>query len=339
SKTKTKAKTKPKTKSKTKTKPKTKSKIKTKAKTKSKKTVRKCGICRKPDHDRRKCPKATKAAKPAKETAKKQKHKIRSFKVLLLPTKIDNQVLIRYRTNAGSRISIVCRLQSQKRTLHLNQPRRPEFKVTTPKLILAYDVSLPKIQSYGNTGYLFLSDKEQPTLAGSLKHIKAYFFPHVYRRSAYMCLTNRKHGSPRTLNNVFWGSSFYTGWHAHIRFGAHGNKCCKVAGAAKQDYQLIQKTTCATDTKTMRGFLQTYTDFFETDKKPMGVFLSDNKALLEKAGKGNSIATSTKDRYSNKTTSRKFIAGFAFSDKKHWWIYLKDGSFLKLTPKQVKIML
>jgi len=350
----TKSKTKKtKAKPKIKVKAKKRAKTKTRAKTKAKpKTIRKCGICRKPDHDRRKCPNTVETKKPTKkaETKPAKKHKIVSFKgsselgkVLLLPSKIDDQVLIRYRNSTSQfspshRISIVCRLKEQKRTLFLNKPSRPKFEVTTPKLVLAYDVDSSKLSGAGNTGYLFLSDDEQPTLAASLKTVKAYFFPHVYRSSAYMCLTNRRHGSPRTLNNVFWGSSFYVGWHQHMEYGKHPN-CCKVRGTAKQDYQLIQESVCKADTKTMRGFLGCYTDFFETDKKPMGVFLSANKSLLEKVDDANHLDLSSKDGYSGKVISKKFVAGFAFSDGEHWWIYLKDKSFLKLTTEQIKVTL
>lgn len=238
--------------------------------------------------------------------------------VRLLPSDIDPRVLIRKPKMArhcggyGScaEFSIVCMLNPRTRTISINLATSQTKGIRTPKIIFQYDINYLNPNTCGNIGYLYLPTKDSGTLAEILKDPRAFNFTHVYDPSGFMCLTNREHDSPRVLNNVFWDSSFGYCW------GGDG-------GTSKESFEKYIAQRNSNRDAGHKKVLSNYTDFFETDKKPMAVFTSSNPKILAKAG--DSIFP-----------GKNYVAGFAWFVKNRWWVYLKDNVFLRLTPEQVK---
>jgi len=255
--------------------------------------------------------KAIKAVKETEPPVKWFKTTKQLGEVRLLPSDIDPRVLIRKPKIArcggyGSchEFSIVCMLNARERTINFNQGKSQVKGVSTPKIIFQYDINYLRFNVNGNIGYLYLPDKDKKTLAEILKNPKGFNFPHVYDPSAYMCLRNRKHDSPRILNNVFWGSNFW-------------------GGISKETYENYISLKNSFRDAGHKKILANYTDFFETDKKPTAIFTSSDPKILAKAG--DSVFP-----------GKKYVVGFAWFIKNRWWIYLKDNVFLRLTPEQVK---
>jgi len=251
-----------------------------------------------------------KAVKEAEPPVKWFKATKQLGEVRLLPSDIDPRVLIRKPKlvrcggyGSCAEFSVVCMLNARERTININQGESQIKGVNTPKIIFQYDLNSLSFNTNSNIGYLYLPDKDKDTLAEILKSPKHFHFSHIYP-SAFMCLRNRKHNSPRILNNVFWDSNFW-------------------GGIDKASFEMHIASNNPASNTAHKKILGNYIDFFETDKKPMAIFTSSDPKILTKAG--NSIFP-----------DKNYVVGFAWFVKNRWWVYLKDNVFLRLTPEQVK---
>lgn len=272
--------------------------------------------------------KAIKEVEPTVKWFKARKH---LGEVRFLPSDIDPRVLIRYKKETKklghyyisygtcNEFSVVCLLNPRKRDV-VNVyydtgtgiiGNRITKGIKTPKIIFQYDFNYLNLHQKLNFGYMFRPDKNRPTLSEMLKHPKAFNFPHVYD-NAYMCLSNRNHDSPRVLNNVFWDSRFNPGWGRGKKSGT--------SKAVYEDY--IARKNSSRDS-VHKTFLAKYINFFETDKKPLAIFVSKNPQILAKAK-------------SSLIPGKELVVGFAWLAEGRWWVYLKNNTFLRFTPRQIK---
>lgn len=266
-----------------------------------------------------------KAVKTAEPPVKWFKATKQLGEVRFLPSDIDPRVLIRYQKETKElyrgyygvcpEFSVVCLLNPRTRDV-VNNGGYGHAKITkgikTPKIIFQYDFNDLKLGRKKNIGYMFRPDKNRSTLIEMLKHPKAFNFPHIYNNS-YMCLSNRNHDSPRILNNVFWGS----------RFSPWGRGMEMLATKSAYEKYIARKNLSRD--RQHKTFLAKYIDFFETDKKPLGIFISEDPQVLAKAT-GSLIP------------GKKLVVGFAWLVGGHWWVYLKNNTFLRFTPKQIKMV-
>lgn len=230
--------------------------------------------------------------------------------IRLLPSGIDRRVLIRKpkMTRSGGHgschdFSVVCILNPGKRTINMDMDKIQDVEI--PKLIFQYDYNSLELNKNRNVGYLYCSSTDEGTLAEILKSVKAFQFrPHVYS-DAYMCLINKRHDSPRVLNNVFWDSNFR---NDGVQFEEQMRN-------EEPDLDVVQQNILKTN----------YEDFFEIDRKPAGIFVSSDPRVLAKAKDG---------RFPDKD----YVVGFAWLIKNRWWAYLKGGVFMRFYPEQVKVI-
>ena len=250
--------------------------------------------------------------------------------LLLLPTEIKSKVLIR---SQGNLISIVCVLNPKDRLIHINADNVEEnlLPISTPNLVFQCDIPFSKTHNLVSrgTGYLYEYHRAD-TLTEALKTVKHFFFPHVYHK-AYMCISCGKNLSPRALSLSFWASNFTNDWHSLFYGGSHwgsdvlGADAKLVAAPSPDKYQEHQTSTSPSLDKKNRDFLQGYTDHFELEEKPLGVFISNDKEVVKAAKKENCI-------------SSDIVTGFVFLRNQDYWVWLKNGQFLHLKPEQVKIL-
>jgi len=254
--------------------------------------------------------------------------------LLLLPTEIRSQILIRFQ---GSLISIVCVLHPADRFIHINDSNKDVennlLPISTPRLVLQFDVSFNHTSNLVSSpvGYLY-EYHPADTLTEALKIVKHFFFPHIYHK-AYMCINTGKRFSPRALSTSFWSSNFTSDWHGLFYGGGHwgteylgaGSKLIEARDSSK--YQEHQTSTGPLLDEQNRKFLQGYTDHFELAEKPLGVFISNDPKVLEAAG--NTCI---------QATNKKIAVGFAFLRDQEYWIWLKNGQFLHIKPEQVKVL-
>ena len=255
------------------------------------------------------------AEETKKEVVRWFKSPNRVGEIRLLPTNIDNRVLIRKPKMDRSgghgschHFSVVCMLNPGKRTINMmpawNSKEDKTRGIDIPKLIFQYDFNSLELDQDRNVGYLYRPTTDEGNLSEILKSIKAFRFrPHVYV-DAYMCLMNKRHDSMRVLNNVFWDSNFRDD-------GEPFEEQLKMEEVAFDGIQ--------------QGTLDNYTDFFEVDKKPAGIFFSSNPRVLAKAKNGV-------------LPGKDYVVGFAWLVKNRWWAYLKDGVFMRFYPEQVKVI-
>lgn len=251
--------------------------------------------------------------------------------IMFLPTQIESRVALRYIKDCyGSIIpQIVCVISPRDRQLHIygDDPANDIVPISTPKLVFAYDAVFDKENNRVRSGkgrlFKTKSKSDQPLLE-ALKEVDQYFFPHVYFNSpsnGYMC-TRCQPYSPRAINTRFWTSNFSKNWkntyNADWSFGA-GSTFYPATKPA--DYQRHQETYCPYRSKTSRSWLAAYSNYFELSEKPKGIFISSNPEIVEQANENiNGI-----------------VVGFAFLRDQTYWVWLKDGQFLRLKPEQVKV--
>jgi len=264
-----------------------------------------------------------KAVKEAEPSVKWFKTTKQLGEVRLLPSDIDPRVLIRYQKGpkepnyygsqshgACDEFSVVCLINSRERDVTNHGYGSITKGIKTPKAIFHYDFNSLKLKQKRNIGYLFRPDKDRPTLSEMLKHPKAFHFPHVYDNS-YMCLSNRNHDSPRILNNIFWDSNFNSMYWP----------CMGSSDKTTYERYIAKKNPMRDEDH--KTFLAKYTDFFETDKKPLAIFVSENPQVLAKAT-------------DSLLPDKKLVVGFAWFVKGRWWVYLKNNIFLRFNPEQIK---
>jgi len=251
-------------------------------------------------------------------------------RILLLPTKIESGVLLRYKEGIyDSKIAITCKLPPQERVIHLNDsdPANNLLTLQTPRLLFNFETLL---HLDGGKGFLYKHGGGESTTE-ALKSLQHFFFPHIYH-SGYVC-TYITCKSPRSLNTRFWTSNFNTYWH---RLYCAGNRWKKadlgddanlIPGQKPSDYQAHMDSTSPKLDKENRETQNSFTNYLEIDEKPFGVFISQNKKVI-KATKSNTISMGN-------TT---LIMGFVFFKDQDYWVWLKDGSFLHLKPEQAGII-
>lgn len=247
--------------------------------------------------------------------------------LLLLPSKIKDKVLIRYRETT---ISIVCVLQPKDRLIHINTSDVEEnlLPISTPNLVFQFDFSFNRSSNLVSSpvGYLY-QYHPTATLSEALKVVTHFFFPHVYH-TAYLCVNYGRNLSPRAHSISFWSSNFTNNWTTCYRTWGPANLGAdsKLIDPSSPDkYQEHQTSTSPLINEQNRKFLEGYTDHFELEEKPLGVFISNDKEVVKAAKKDNCI-------------SGDIVTGFAFLRNQDYWVWLKNGQFLRLKPEQVKIL-
>lgn len=250
--------------------------------------------------------------------------------LLLLPSEIKKRVLIRHKNSTT--ISIVCVLLPKDRKIHIQgcDVENNLLDISTPKLVFQCDIPFNaqhNLVSRG-TGYLY-EYHGGDSLIESLAAVKHFFFPHVYHK-AYMCISYGRNLSPRALSLSFWASNFTNDWHGLFYGGSHwssthlGADAKVIQATDPSKYQEHQTSTSTVLDEKNRTFLKEYTNHFELEEKPLGVFISNNKEVLDAAG--------------NTCINGKVAVGFVFLRDQNYWVWLKNGQFLHLKPEQVKVL-
>jgi len=252
--------------------------------------------------------------------------------VMLLPSKIEGRVMLRHKKSAySSTLSTICVLPPEDRVIHLrgNDAENDILNISTPKLIYQYDIPINKVNntvSSGN-GHLFKVDsKAGMPLVEALKTVTQFFFPHVYfagSKGGHMCITHGATYSPRALNTKFWSSNFTKNWRQ--TYGASwdlGTDGVLYPATTPSEFQKHQESVSPVIDGKNRRTLNTYSDYFELFEKPVGVFASTDAEVLEKV----------------EEKIDGIVTGFAFLRDQDYWVWLKDGQFLQITPQQVKVL-
>lgn len=262
-------------------------------------------------------------------------------KILLLPSDIGKRVAILFKENPWEqgRIWIACTLPPKKRQIAIADHSRHYYdlaahqatqEVTTPDLFYMFNANALMHGHDGSTkGYLFKTESRK-TLQKSIDSIKHFFFPHIYHEG-YMCVrTNQQ--SPRSLNNLFWGSNFHADWIAlyeKSRGAEFGFQHKLVTG----DYNEFQKSSSPVMDERNRDYVKSYPIWFETDAKPIGVYFSCNSSVVEAVSPKSLLRW--KDHYNPSPLSS--VVGFAFEYRGDYLVHLKENRFLKVPKGSVNI--
>lgn len=263
--------------------------------------------------------------------------------VLLLPSGIHPEVSLRYKQggsyNPGVTLSCVMKLRACERTVSVGNQNQlydgyadnadiTELKVPVPELLYVADLpyttyrTKPAIRSY-----LYRYDTEK-CIQEALPTIEHYFFPHIYH-DAHMCLITEAY-SPREMLSYFWSSNFHNDWwnlfDIHRRKNFDDDGLVKASGA--DTYVKYQnEARSAYMNSNHQGFVQTYTDYYKVDAKPLGIFVNRNPH------------PEFSDRLSTANDDFSIFAGFAFhANDGHCWIYAKDKTLYRLRPEQVQVV-